>query len=98
MEDLKEISLEMIDGDSYFTVSTNIKRYINNAYKQKEKHPTLVDFKVINPDGYVMFRMPDDWFPNMKPRRTGRVFTEDEKKANAERLRKMHQDKKENKQ
>lgn len=95
MNEFKEICMDMVDGEPFFTVSTDIKKYIKNAYNQKEKHPTLVDIRIVNEDGSIVFRMPDDWFPTMKPPRKGRVFTEEEKKANGERLREMHRKKKE---
>ncbi len=95
MEDFKEISIDMIESDPYLTMSTNIKRYIKNAYLQKEKHPTLVEFRHINEDGSIVVRMPKEWFPNMKPKRSGRKFTEEEKQANGDRLREYHKKKRE---
>jgi len=95
MDDFKEISIDFVEGEPYFTASTDIKKYIKNAYEQKKKHPTLVDIRTVNEDGSIVFRMPDDWFPTMKPPRKGRVFTEEEKEANANRLREMHRKKRE---
>lgn len=94
--DYKEVAIDYLIGEDYCTATVDGTKYINQVYKLKEKHPTLVDIVYTNPDGSMVVHFPSDWFRfPAPPKSSGRKFTEEEKKANGDRLREYHRKKKE---
>lgn len=93
--EIQEVAIDFIKEEPYLTATVSTQRYINRTKKLKEKYPTLVEIRHTNEDGSMVVRFPAEWFKFPSPPKTGgRTFTEEEKKANAERLRQMHRDKK----
>ena len=95
MADFKEVCVDIVQGEPYCTTTVTIQKYINETYKLKEQHPTLVEVLTVNEDGSIVARFPENWFRFPKPSRGGRKFTEEEKQANGDRLREYHRKKKE---
>ena len=86
--DIHEVCGDIIQGEDYCTFTVSILKYINKTNELKKKYPSLVDIRHINEDGSMVVRFPAEWFRFPSPPKSkGRVFTEEEKKANAERLR-----------
>lgn len=94
MSDFKEVAIDLIQGEPFCTATVCIQKYINETYRLKEKYPDLVDIIVVNKDGTLLVKFPSSWFRFVKPPKRGRVFTEEEKKANTDRLREYHKKKK----
>jgi len=95
--DCKEVAVEYLIGTDYCTETVDGTKYINRVHKLKKKYPTLVDIVHTNPDGSMVVHYPSDWYrPPAPPKSSGRTFTEEEKKANGDRLREYHKKKKVN--
>lgn len=96
MAELKETCINWVQGEDVYSVSSGIVKDVNEIKKAKEQYPDLVKIKHAYPDGYIIaefstFLQP----PVFRKRRKGRVFTEEEKKANGDRLREYHRKKRE---
>lgn len=98
MLDVKEVCVEMVQGESFCLATVCVQKYINETYRLQKKHPDLVDIQAVNDDGSLLVKFPAEWFSFVRVPRKGRVFTEEEKIANGDRLREYHKKKKEEKE
>ena len=96
MAELRETCINWVYGDDFYYISSGILKDINEIKKAKEQHPTLVNIKHVNEDGSIVAQISNELKPPVfRKRRSGRKFTEEEKKANGDRFREMHKKKKE---
>ena len=98
MAELKETCIDWVQGEDFFYISTGITKDINTIMETKKKHPTLVNIKHTNEDGSIVAQIAIELRPPVLRKSSGgRKFTEEEKKANGDRLREYHKKKKEGK-
>lgn len=58
MAELRENSIEWLNGQETVTVSFSQKKYINKVKKLAEKHPELVAILAENEDGSIFAHLP----------------------------------------
>lgn len=96
MAELKETCINWVQGEDFYSVSSGIVKDVNTIKKMKEKFPDSVEIEHLYEDGYIIAKCSVKLLPALfRKRRKGRVFTEEEKKANGDRLREYHKKKKE---
>lgn len=86
-----ETSVDRVVGDSYCEVYTGERKFINQLYKLAQDHPE-VDIRCVNEDGLILARVPYSWFHFVKPP-TKRNYTEEQRKAMGERMKKARESK-----
>ena len=87
---MNENVIEFLRGQKTATVTfANATRYNNKIRKMAEQYPDECQIVCENADGSIMAHIPVKWI--RVTRSTGREFTEEEKKANTERLKSMRQ-------
>lgn len=91
-----ETSIERVQGDDYCLVYTGERKFINQL-NELAKNYSEVDIRYINEDGSMLARVPYDWFRFIKPP-TKRNYTEEQRKAMGERIKKVREKKDENQQ
>ena len=89
METIRDIIIGWEKGDKFAEVNTPHCRISGRLKKLHEKYPDEFDKYVENKDGSIYAKVPVKWIKIIRPSGNHREFTEEEKKANAERLRKM---------
>ena len=65
------------------------KKWINRIKKLSKEYPDQVKITYVNKDGSIKAELPKDWFRIAPKRKVNRVFTEEQKAAAAERMKKM---------
>ena len=84
---MNETSVERIQGEEYCTVFTAERKFINQLKEFSTKYPGQVNIIKENEDGSILAHVPSSWFRFVKPP-TKRNFTEEQKQAMAERMKK----------
>lgn len=84
---MNETSVERIQGEEYCTVFTAERKFINQLKEFSTKYPEQVDIIKENEDGSILAHVPSNWFRFIKPP-TKRNFTEEQKQAMVERMKK----------
>lgn len=84
---IKETSIDKIAGEEYLTVYSNEKAIVNKIKKLKNQYPTEVIIIKEYEDGTISAHFPSNWFRFIKPP-TKRNYTEEQKQAMAERMKK----------
>ena len=86
-----ETSVERVQGDDYCCVYTGERKFINRLNELAKSYPE-VSIRRVNEDGSVLARVPFSWFRFVKPP-ARRNYTEDQKQAASERLKKAREQK-----
>lgn len=89
---LIETSVERVVGDDYCLVYTGERKFINQLNELAKNYPE-VDIRCVNEDGSMIVRVPYNWFRFVKPP-TKRNYTEEQRQAMSERMKKARENKK----
>ena len=92
---IKETSIDKIAGEEYLTVYSNEKAIVNKIKELKSQYPTEVIIIKEYEDGTINAHFPSNWFKFVKPP-TKRNYTEEQKQAAKERMKKAREAKKNN--
>jgi len=76
---------EWYTGETIATVTFSQRRMVNKLKKYAEDYPEDIKIVVENDDGSIVAHVPVSYFKFTPPRK-GREFTDEEKKAAADRL------------
>lgn len=93
MADYRENVIEFYADEKTATVTFTQGRYITRIRKLAESNPTECEIVAENKDGSIVAHIPVRWV-KIYPGGTGREFSEEEKAANSERLKKMWEERK----
>lgn len=91
-----ETSIERVQGDTYCNVYTGERKFVNKLRQLKEQYPKEVNIKDYG-DGTIGAKVPYSWFRFVGPPKTINL-TEEQRKAKAERMKKVREKKDENQQ
>lgn len=86
VNDIRETVIEFTDVDNVVCVSSSMRSWVTKIKNLLKKYPDDIKLVAANKDGSICVHCPVDWI-KVSPPRTGRSFTEEQKKAAAERLR-----------
>lgn len=89
-----ETSIERVQGDDYCLVYTGERKFINQLNELAQNYPE-VDIRCVNEDGSMVARVPYNWFRFIKAP-TKRNYTEEQRKAMGERMKKAREARDEN--
>ena len=92
MENIENV-IEFISNTRTATVTFTNKKHINRIKKLYEERKDEFKYLVENPDGSVCAKIPLKWIKISPPKRNSRIYTEEEKKKIAERLRNARRNK-----
>lgn len=90
---MNETSVERIQSEEYCTVFTAERKFINQLKEFSTKYPEQVDIIKENEDGSILAHAPSNWFRFIKPP-TKKNYTEEQRKAMGERMKKARENKK----
>ena len=88
-----ETAINRVKGDHYCCVFTGERKLINKIKEYETLFPNQVQIKFINEDGSIVAYVPFSWFRFVKPP-TKRNYTEEQRKAMSERMKKARESKK----
>lgn len=88
----QETAIEYVKGDKHATFYSGESKYISMIHRLAEEYPEQVEIKSED-EGGVLAHIPVSWFRAPKPP-IKRQFTEEQKQASAERMRKAREAKK----
>lgn len=98
METISTITIGWDKGDKFAEVDTPPCRIKNRLVKLHEKYPDEFERYVENADGSLYASVPVKWIKIQKPRTGGVIeLTEEQKQANADRLRRLAEEKRQRK-
>ena len=95
MIDDRETCVERIQGDKYTNIYTSERKFIKELNTLKKQYPDDVIIEHINRDGSICAKVPYNWFRFVKPP-TKRNYTEEQRKAMGERMKKARETRNEN--
>lgn len=84
MAELKENCIEWLTGQDTIAVTPSQKKYVNKVERMAKKHPDLVQILARNDDGSIFAHLP---LKSLKLSIIISTLTEEQRKAQAERLR-----------
>ncbi len=87
-----ETSIDRVQGDNFCIVFTGEKKFINQLKEFSKLYPNDVKIQYENNDGSIEVKVPYNWFRFIKPP-TKRNYTEDQRKAMSERMKKARENK-----
>ena len=91
MADLRENTIEWVNGQERVTVTLSQGRYISKVKRLAEKFPEEVEIVKINEDGTILVHIPLSY---IKINRASRDLTEEEREELSERAKNnFHNDK-----
>ncbi len=90
--EITENNIEFLTGEKTCTASFSNRKHINRVKKLHTEHPDDFDYFVENADGSVCVKFPLSWV-KISPKRTGRKYTEEERRVIAERFKKAREKK-----
>jgi len=79
MKEPKETCYAHWSENTYGTISSSERKWINKIHKLKEKYPDEVEIRHINYDGSIVARIPHSWF-KISPHRKKKISDEDKAK------------------
>lgn len=88
---MTETSIERIQGEDYCNVYTGERKFVNQLLQLKQTYPNEIELKDYG-DGTFGAKVPYDWFRFIKPP-TKRNYTEEQRKAMSERMKKARENK-----
>lgn len=89
---MNETTINRLQGDDFCTIFTAERKYINQLKELSKKYPNDVKIQYINEDGSIGAKVPSNWFRFVKPP-TKRNYTEEQRKAMSERMKKARESK-----
>lgn len=92
MAELKETCVERIQGDDHCCVYTAEIKYIHQLNELANLYPNEVNIRYVNEDGSILANVPYDWFKFVKPP-TKRNYTQEQREAMAQRMKKARENK-----
>ena len=87
-----ETSIDRVQGDNFCIVFTGEKKFINQLKEFSKLYPNDVKIQYENNDGSIEVKVPYNWFRFIKPP-TKRNYTEEQRKAMSERMKKARENK-----
>lgn len=63
-----ELTISFVRGDDQVSISTGIKKYVNELLKYKELFPDDVELITFNDDDSVFAKVPLSWFRFIHPK------------------------------
>lgn len=87
-----ETAIDRLQGDDFCTVFTAERKFISQLKEFAEQYPNDVKIQYINEDGSIGAKVPSNWFRFVKPP-TKRNYTEEQRKAMGERMKKARESK-----
>ncbi len=87
-----ETSIDRVQGDNYCIVFTGEKKFINQLKEFSKLYPNDVKIQYENNDGSIEVKVPYNWFRFIKPP-TKRNYTEEQRKAMSERMKRARENK-----
>ena len=87
-----ETTIDRIQGEDYCHVFTAERKFINHLKELAQDYPNDVIIQYVNEDGSIGAKVPYDWFRFVKPP-TKRNYTEEQRKAMGERMKKARESK-----
>lgn len=87
-----ETSINRVQGDNYCIVFTGEKKFINQLKEFSKLYPNDVKIQYENNDGSIEVKVPYNWFRFIKPP-TKRNYTEEQRKAMSERMKRARENK-----
>lgn len=88
MKDIKETSIERIQGETFCTVFTSELKFINQIKKWAQKQPEKVSIVVENSDGSILAHVPNEWFNFVGPKKQYNL-SQEQREARAVRMREL---------
>ena len=88
MKDIKETSIERIQGESFCTVFTAELKFVNQLKKWAQKQPEKVSIVVENSDGSILAHVPNEWFNFVGPKKQYNL-SQEQREARAARMREL---------
>lgn len=88
MKDIKETSIERIQGESFCTVFTTELKFVNQLKKWAQKQPEKVSIVVENDDGSILAHVPNEWFNFVGPKKQYNL-SQEQREARAARMREL---------
>lgn len=89
--ELTENMIEFINGQRTATITFSNLKHINRIKRLYEDRPDEFKYFHQNEDGSIIAKVPLRWIKVSPPRENNRVYTEEEKAAISERLRKARE-------
>lgn len=93
MKDIKETSIERIQGESFCTVFTAELKFVNQLKKWAQKQPEKVSIVVENSDGSILAHVPNEWFNFVGPKKQYNL-SQEQREARAARMKAVAEAKK----
>ena len=93
---MNETAINRLQGDDYCFVFTAERKFINRLKELAKEYPNDVEIQYTNPDESIGAKVPTNWFRFVKPP-TKRNYTEEQRKAMGERMKKARESKELNK-
>lgn len=84
---MTESCFTYITGEPYAVFYTCDRKYLGKVRKLAEQYPDEVIVDMDHPEFGIKVRVPNTWFKPPRPPRKGPELTDEQKTANAERLR-----------
>ena len=88
MKDIKETSIERIQGETFCTVFTSELKFINQIKKWAQKQPDKILIVVENDDGSILAHIPNEWFNFVGPKKQYNL-SQEQREARAARMREL---------
>lgn len=89
LDTMNENVIEFLKGQRTCTVTFSNQKHINKIKKLYETDKDDFSYYKENADGSICARIPLKWIKISNPKRQGREYTEEEKEALRERMKKM---------
>ena len=86
MKDIKETSIERIQGESFCTVFTTELKFVNQLKKWAQKQPEKVSIVVENSDGSILAHVPNEWFNFVGPKKKYNL-SQEQREARSARMK-----------
>lgn len=88
MKDIKETSIDRIQGETSCSVFTSELKFINQIKKWAQKHPDKVSIIAENNDGSILAHVPNEWFNFVGPKKQYNL-SQEQREARAARMREL---------
>lgn len=88
MKDIKETSIDRIQGETSCSVFTSELKFINQIKKWAQKHPSKVQIVKENNDGSILAHVPNEWFNFVGPKKQYNL-SQEQREARAARMREV---------
>lgn len=89
---MTETSIDRVSEDTFCSVYTSERKFITKLKEYANLYPDEVEIKYTNTDGSILAHVPFNWLRFIKPP-TKRAYTEEQKAAMSERMKKAREKK-----